>query len=136
MLNTVTVTYVGAMHCEATGPTEGRNLAIDAPARCGGSGGGLSPFETFAMAYGSCVVMAMDKAAHVRGFGIAGAKIDISVSTSDHGAPCIDRIAATVTLPAECTEKQMEQLRRAAQRCPMRKVLREDIETTLTFETA
>jgi uncharacterized OsmC-like protein len=114
---------------------DGSNLAMGAPAGCGGDGTGPSPKDLFAAGYASCVIMAADIAARKAGFDIAGAKITVAPVWAKK-EPVLAEINATVVLPRPCTAEQMAVLQKGAHYCPIHNSLRPEVKTTLTFEVA
>lgn len=134
MSNEITVAYEGTMHAEARMTSPDRHMNVDAPATCGGSGESFSPKDVFAAAYGSCVIMSMDIVARKAGFDIAGAKINVSITMVKGGAPHIGAVDATVVLPRDLAEGQLDLLRKGADYCPIHHVVRPDVNQTLTFE--
>jgi uncharacterized OsmC-like protein len=134
MSNEVTVSYEGAMRAKTELP-DGPNLALGAPASCGGDGAGPSPKDLFASGYASCVIMAMDIAARKAGFDIAGAKITVSPVWPEK-EPILAEINATVVLPRQYAAEQIAVLQKGAHYCPIHNSLRPEVKTALTFEVA
>ncbi|MHC4635900.1 MAG: sigma-70 family RNA polymerase sigma factor [Planctomycetota bacterium] len=110
--------------------------AIGAPATCGGSSeANPSPKDMFAAGYASCVIMTMDMAAKKSGFDIAGARISVSPVWSEK-EPLLAEVNATILLPAQLSQEQLDILQKGAHNCPIHNSLRPEIKTTLTFEVA
>ena len=132
MSNEITVTYDGTMNAKDELPNSG-TLAIGAPASCGGNGSGASPKDLFVSGYASCVVMAMDIAAKKAGFDISGANIMVSPVWAKN-EPLLEEINTTLVLPQQYTEEQLDVLRKGERYCPIHNSLRQEVQTTLTFE--
>lgn len=136
MSDQVTVTYEGQMHAVAEPAEREGMIVMNAGSGCGGSGEGFSPIDVLAAAYGGCVVMSMDKLARANGFDIAGAKIAVSMTVKMLDNIRVDAVDATVILPREYTETQLDILRHGEAYCPVHNSLRADMMTTLKFEVA
>ena len=134
MLNEITVIYDGVMNAKFELPDSGTQ-AIGAPTSCGGTGKGPSPKDLFVAGYASCVIMAMDVAARKGGFDIAGAKISVSPVWSNK-EPLLEEINATVVLPRQYPEEQIDILRKGSHYCPIHNSLRSEVKTTFAFEAA
>lgn len=136
MSDEITIAYEGTMHAEARMTSPDRHVNVDAPTTCGGSGESFSPKDLFAVSYGRCVIMSMDMSARKAGFDIAGAKINVSITMMKGGSPHIGAIDATVVLPRDLAEEQLDILRQGAELCPIHHVVRPEADQTLTFEVA
>ena len=134
MSSEMTVAYDGDMNAQVELPGIG-TVATGAPKSCGGNGAGTSPKDLFLAGYASCVIMAVDVAAKKAGFDIAGAKISVSPVWASN-KPALEEIKATLLLPPEYTEEQLDVLRKGERYCPIHNSLRPEVKTTLTFETA
>jgi uncharacterized OsmC-like protein len=134
MSNEITVTYEGSMCAKAELPGGG-SLAIGAPAGCGGDWDGPSPKDLFVAGYASCVIMAMDMAAQKARFDIGGSKITVSPVWVEN-EPVLAEINAVITLAEQCTEEQLNVLRKGSHYCPVHNSLRDEIKTSVTFEVA
>jgi uncharacterized OsmC-like protein len=133
MPNEVTITYDKSFCAELKLPDQ-TSLIIGAPCQ-GGKNEVLSPKDLFAAGYGSCVIMSMDISAKKAGFDITGAKITISPVWAKDKSQLVE-INATVVLPAQFTEVQLDVLRKGAQNCPIHNSLRPEVKTTLAFKVA
>ena len=78
--------------------------------------------------------MSMDLVARRNGFDIAGAEVRVSLDTNVRGGPVVTGIDATIALPKQYTDQQLDLLRRGEAYCPVHNVLRPEIRTSLTFE--
>lgn len=135
MINEVTVRYEGSLRAKVELP-DGGNLAINAPAGCGGcSDASPSPKDLFAAGYASCVAMTMDIAAKKNGFDIAGAKLVVSPVWAED-KPLLTEVNATAVLPAQLSQEQIDILRKGAHNCPIHNSLRPEVKTSLSFEVA
>ena len=136
MSDELTITYEGAMHAEARKTDSEGTLIMNASPCCGGSGEGFGPIDVLAAAYGGCVVMAMDMTARKSGFDIAGARISVSLDVKKLDNIRVDAVRATVVLPREYTDEQLDILRKGEAACPVHNSLHPDAKKTLTFEVA
>ena len=131
MTNQVTIGYDKSF-CAELKLSDERSLAIGAPCK-GGPVDALSPKDLFAAGYGSCVIMSMDISAKKAGFDISGARIIVSpVWAKDKSQ--LAEVNATVVLPTEMSEDQLDALRKGAHNCPIHNSLLPEIKSTLTFD--
>ena len=131
----VTVAYHGDMHAETESAGKAGPVVMDASCGCGCTDGeDFGPIDLLATAYGGCVIMSMDVMARQNGFDIAGAKINVSLTMKKAENIHLDTVEATVILPREYTDEQLDILRRGEGFCPVHNSLRTDATTTLKFE--
>ncbi len=138
MANKITLTYEESWHAMGRKMPADCTVAIDAPGTCTGEGDieNFSPIELFSVSYAGCVIMSMDLAARKTGFSVAGSTVKMSLTVMKETVPSIRRVKATIVLPKEYTEQQMEVLRQATHYCPIHSALRPELETILVFEVA
>ena len=133
MANEITITY-NKSFCAELKLLDQSSLAIGAPCQ-GGKAEVVSPKELFAASYGSCVIMSMDISAKKNGFDIAGANITVSPVWAQDKLQLAE-VNATVVLPAQLAEDQLDSLRKGAHNCPIHNSLKPEVKTTFTFKVA
>ncbi len=130
MSEELTINYLGGMCTEGKKELAGLSVAIE------GTGKSFSPKDMLGLAYGSCLMIMMDKAAEKEGFDITGAKMKVSLEFVMREKPMVGEIRATVLLPREYTDEEIDVLRKGERKCPVRNSIRKDIKKTVTFKTA
>jgi len=131
--NEVNIKYDKSFCAELKLPDQS-SLAIGAPCQ-GGEIEVFSPKDLFAAGYGSCALMSMDISAKKNGFDIAGAKITVLPIWAQDKLQLAE-VNATVVLPVQLAEDQLETLRKGAHNCPIHNSLRPEVKTTLAFKVA
>ncbi len=134
MAGELVIEYRGGMCTEGRKESAGLKIGIDAPGSGKGAGESFSPKDMLGLAYGSCLMMSMDKAAEKEGFDITGAKVKVSLEFVMRERPMVGQINATVLLPREYTDEEIEVLRKGENRCPVHNSMRSDIKKTVTFK--
>jgi putative redox protein len=113
----------------------GRNsLTTDLSNESGGEGSGPSPHDLYDSALGACKAMTVLLYAKRKNIPVEGIEVSIERDASQERAG-IYRLSATLTLTGALSTQQREELLRAAQKCPIHKLMTEvttEISTTLS----
>lgn len=113
----------------------GRNsLTADLSNESGGEGSGPSPHDLYDSALGACKAMTVLLYAKHKNIPVEGIEVSIERDASQERAG-IYRLSATLTLTGALSTQQREDLLRAAQKCPIHKLMTEvttEISTTLS----
>src|SRR5882724_11028662 len=103
----------------------GRNsLATDVGPEQGGEGSGPSPHDLYDSALGACKAMTVLLYAKRKNIPVEGIEVSIERDASQERAG-IYRLSATLTLTGALSTQQREELLRAAQTCPIHKLMTE-----------
>jgi len=76
----------------------------------------------------------MDLVAKEAGFDIAGARITVSPTWAEGNESALEKIDTIVNLPRQFTKEQLDILQQSERYCPVHNSLRQDVQSTLTFE--
>lgn len=113
----------------------GRNsLTADLSNESGGDGSGPSPHDLYDSALGACKAMTVLLYAKRRHFPVEGIEVSMERDASQERAG-IYRLSAALTLTGVLSTEQRGELLRAAQKCPIHKLMTEvttEISTTLS----
>jgi putative redox protein len=113
----------------------GRNsLTADLSNESGGEGSGPSPHDLYDSALGACKAMTVLLYAKRKNFPVEGIEVSMERDASQERAG-IYRLSAALTLTGVLSTEQREELLRAAQKCPIHKLMTEvttEISTTLS----
>jgi putative redox protein len=113
----------------------GRNsLTADLSNESGGEGSGPSPHDLYDSALGACKAMTVLLYAKHKNIPVEGIEVSIERDASQERAG-IYRLSAALTLTGVLSTEQREELLRAAQKCPIHKLMTEvttEISTTLS----
>jgi uncharacterized OsmC-like protein len=102
----------------------------------GGQDRGPTPYDLLAAALGSCTSMTIGYAARRRQWALESVLVQVRHSKV-HAEDCvscetkgglIDRLERTIALSGPLTDDQREELLRVADRCPMHRTLRSEID--------
>ena len=103
----------------------GKNsLATDLSVEEGGEGSGPSPHDLYDAALGACKALTVLWHAKRRGIPVEGIEVSVERDASQERAG-IYRLSATLTLTGDLSATQRGELLRAAQKCPIHKLMTE-----------
>jgi putative redox protein len=112
----------------------GRNsLATDLGPEEGGDGSGPSPHDLYDAALGACTALTVLWYAKRKKIPVEGIEVSVERDASQERAG-IYRLSAELTLTGDLSAAHREELLRAAQKCPVHKLMTEvttEISTTL-----
>ena len=126
MAVTITVSYLGDLHCEATHEPSGGRLVTDAPVDNGGKGDTFSPTDLTATGLGTCLMTIMGLVAKRHDWDLTGTRVRV---VKEMTAVPVRRIGA-----GSRGIRLRVLLERAADTCPVRQSLHPDVKVTMVFE--
>ena len=109
------------------------SLATDLSVEEGGEGSGPSPHDLYDAALGACKALTVLWYAKRKGIPLQGIEVSVERDASREREG-IYRLSTTLTLAGDLSAAQREELLRAAQKCPVHKLMTEvtnEISTTL-----
>jgi putative redox protein len=96
-------------------------LITDEPVEQGGTDAGPTPQELLAASLASCTAITLEMYAERKGWDIGQIEVECDYSQPERGDPT--RFELVIRLPSECTEEQIERLRKIAAKCPVHRTL-------------
>lgn len=115
--------YEGTLRCLAVHGPSGSTLHTDAPADNQGRGEAFSPTDLVATALATCILTIMGIVAERHGWPLEGAGARVEKTMTASGPRKVEQLEVWVTLPANLSEGQRQQLQRAAEACPVKRTL-------------
>jgi putative redox protein len=101
----------------------GRNsLTADLSSESGGEGSGPSPHDLYDSALGACKAMTVLLYARRNNFPVKGIEVSVERDASQERTG-IYRLSVQLTLTGALSAEQREELLRAAQKCPIHKLM-------------
>jgi putative redox protein len=136
MAVTITVSYLGDLHCEATHEPSGGRLVTDAPVDNGGKGDTFSPTDLTATGLGTCLMTIMGLVAKRHDWDLTGTRVRVVKEMTAVPVRRIGALTATISVPAGRITSASDRtlLERAADTCPVRQSLHPDVKVTMVFE--
>lgn len=132
-MHSMTATYLGDLRTTSKHLKSGNEIITDAPTDNNGKGEAFSPTDLVCSALSSCMMTLMGITANREGLDIAGMTSTINKVMAS-GPRKIDAIEIHFELKSiEATDKQKEQLKRAALSCPVALSLSDTIKQKVTF---
>ena len=129
----INIEYVGNLHCKATHVPSGIELITDAPADNMGKGEAFSPTDLVATALGTCILTVMGTKAQSMGIDLTGSTVVVDKEmTSDPRR--ISRLATSVVVPHQISDRDRKVLEAAAFTCPVHKSMSSEVAMPITFE--
>lgn len=129
----VDVLYTGELHCEAIhGPSKSK-IQTDAPIDNHGKGEAFSPTDLVGTAMGTCMLTIMGILAQKNNIDIQGAKAHVTKEMTTEGPRKIKRLAVTITLPKNYSDKEKQLLENGALSCPVHRSLHPEVEAPVKF---
>ena len=109
------------------------SISSDLAKELGGEGSGPSPHDLYDAALGACKAMTVLLYAKRKGIPVEGIEVSVERDASQEHAGTY-RLSTALTLTGDLSAAQREELLRAAQKCPVHKLMTEvttEISTTL-----
>lgn len=126
------VVYSGEKHCEMKHLPSGSVIETDAPRDNHGRGERFSPTDLVGAALASCVLTTMAIMAERDGISLIGAKAKVT-KEMNMSPRRIAKLPVEITMPEGIKPEDRRKLEAAANACPVKKSLAEDILTPITF---
>jgi uncharacterized OsmC-like protein len=112
------------------------HLIADEPTDVGGLGGGLGPYELLLASLGACTAMTLRLYADQKHWPLKGAQVRLRHSRihAEDCAECetkagtLDRIDRVITLEGDLTADQRSRLMEIADKCPVHRTLKGEID--------
>ena len=111
------------------------SLTTDLSVEEGGAGSGPSPQDLYDAALGACKALTVLWYAKHKGIPVKGIEVSVERDASRERSG-IYRLSAALSLTGDLSAAQREELLRAAQKCPVHKLMTEvttEISTTLSY---
>ena len=129
----INIEYVGNLHCKATHAPSGVELITDAPADNMGKGETFSPTDLVATALGTCILTVMGTKAQSMGIDLTGSTVVVDKEMTS-GPRRISRLATSVVVPHQISDRDRKVLEAAAFTCPVHKSMSSEVAMPITFE--
>ena len=113
---------------------DGHSIATDVSVEQGGEGSGPNPHDLYDAALGACTALTALWYAKHKNIPVEGIEVSVERDASQERAG-IYRLSATLTMTGNLSDAQREELLRAAQKCPVHKLMTEvttEISTVLS----
>ncbi len=125
--------YEGQLHCQAKHGPSGTLISTDAPRDNMGRGEAFSPTDLVAAALGTCILTTMGIVAQRNNIDMAGATAKVTKEMLALPVRRIGKIGVTIHMPRKMSEDDQRRLESAAQMCPVKQSLHQDVEIPITF---
>ena len=129
----INIEYVGNLHCKATHVPSGVELITDAPADNMGKGEAFSPTDLVATALGNCILTVKGTRAQSMGIDLTGSTVVVDKEMTS-GPRRISRLATSVVVPHQISDRDRKVLEAAAFTCPVHKSMSSEVAMPITFE--
>jgi len=130
---TITAEYLGGLHCRAVHQPSGAVIETDAPKDNQGRGEAFSPTDLCATALLTCMATIMGIQARTLGYNLAGLKMEVRKDMTATPPRRIASLEVIFHFPLPADETMREQLRRAAETCPVHRSLHPDVAVHTTY---
>ena len=100
------------------------SIASDLSVEEGGGGSGPNPHDLYDAALGACTALTVLWYAKRKNIPVEGLEVSVERDASQERSG-IYRLSAALTLTGDLSATQREELRRAAQKCPIHKLMTE-----------
>lgn len=130
-MTTVTVRYLGDLHCEATHEFSGAKFTTDAPVDNQGKGEAFSPTDLVGTALGTCILTIMGIMAKRNGWDLSGTTAVVTKEMVTAPIRRIGRLAVKIHIPHDLPADARQKLEAGAHTCPVHKSLHPDIDAPI-----
>jgi len=104
-------------------------LVADEPVAAGGGDAGPAPFDYLLAALGACTSITLRMYAEIKKLPLTGINVELTHEKIEiEGEGKADRIERIITLTGDLTEAQRSRMLEIANKCPMHRTLRADIQ--------
>lgn len=109
-------------------------LIADEPTALGGADAGPAPFDYLLTALGACTSMTLRMYADLKKLPLTGVSVELTYEKIEvEGKGKVDRIERTITLTGDLSPEQRTRMLEIANRCPVHRTLRSDIQIDSTL---
>jgi len=129
----IDIEYEGDLHCRAVHGPSGAVLVTDAPKDNQGKGEAFSPTDLLATSLGVCMVTIMGIYARTKGIDLKGTRVHVTKEMVADPRRRVGRLGVTLDLPSHVPEELRPALQHAADTCPVRLSLSQDLEINVTY---
>ncbi len=131
----IDIVYEGGLHCGATHGPSKQTLTTDAPVDNGGKGAAFSPTDLVATALGTCMATVMGLVARRDKLDIDGLQIQVIKDMVSEPVRRIGTLRTRLVFPRgkALSAADRVKLEAAANACPVKKSLHDDVKTPLEF---
>ena len=127
----VHTTYDSLQHCTGLKESKAKTVSMDCPYT--GKGEEFSPTNLVEAALGGCMLLAMGAMAMRHELDLTGARIDVTISTTDKPVMRFTEVDVEVMMPSSLPERQRAMLERAAEGCPIKHSFGSDIPVRVSY---
>lgn len=104
-------------------------LIADEPASVGGADAGPAPFDYLLAGLGACTSMTLRMYAEIKNLPLTAISVELTHEKIEvEGKGKVDRIERIITLTGDLTPEQRTRLLEIANKCPVHRTLRSDIQ--------
>jgi putative redox protein len=135
-MTTVTVRYLGDLHCEATHELSGAKFITDAPVDNQGKGEAFSPTDLVGTALGTCILTIMGILAKRNDWDLSGTVATVKKEMVTAPIRRIGRLEVKIHVPHNLPADARQKLLAGAHTCPVHKSLHPDIEAPIEITYA
>ncbi len=107
----------------------GHTVVVDEPVEAGGTDIGPTPTRLVAAGLAACTAITMEMYAERKGWDIGRVEVEVDV---EYAGAAPTSFAVTVHLPDGLSDEQRERLRTIAGKCPVHKVIANEIPVTVS----
>lgn len=132
----ISLTYEGDLHCEATHEPSGSKIGTDAPKDNEGLGRTFSPTDLVASGLAACMMTVIGIVAKRRELDLTGARCQVEKHMVADPDRRIGRLPVRFEMPAGIGDEDRAALERAAMACPVKRSLDPRIEVPVTWTWA
>lgn len=129
----ITLTYEGDLHCQATHGPSGESLATDAPIDNNGRGETFSPTDLVATGLISCMATIMGMRADKLGIDISGTTLQVEKIMSTDLPRRIVKLPVRIAMSIPHDPDTAAALKDAADNCPVNHSIHPGIEVPVEF---
>ncbi len=131
----IDIVYEGGLHCNAAHGPSKQTLTTDAPVDNGGKGAAFSPTDLVATALGTCMATVMGLVAQRNKLDIDGLQIQVIKEMVSEPVRRIGTLRTRLVFPRgkALSAADRVKLEAAANGCPVKKSLHDDVKTPVEF---
>lgn len=123
--------YEGGLRTRAVHAGSGAELITDAPLDNHGRGAAFSPTDLVGTALVSCILTIMGLVADRHGLALEGAEARVEKRMTGSADRRIEGLEVWISLPADLDDQARTLLRRAGERCPVKRSLEGSVPMTV-----